>query len=155
MTVPLASKQGQLAPLRNANPEEVLQRYLAEETTKDIAKSFGVTRAALNFFLLEHAEKEWKQAQVVRALKRKEEAEDEMDSAQDALTLARARERLKAAQWDLERVCRRIYGQDAPPAGLQVLNVTIGIRRDDATNAVQHSEPTVIDHDGDAQVVDK
>ncbi len=107
---------GYLEPLRNADPKQVLQRYLAEETTTQIAQSFNVTRSGLNYWLLRVAESEWKDAQMLKALRRKEEAEDEMDSAQDALTLARARERLKAAQWDLERICRRIYGQDAPPA---------------------------------------
>ena len=133
MTVPLASKQGQLAPLKNVQAADVLQRYLAEETTTQIAQSYGVTRAALNFFLLEHAEKEWKQAQVVRALKRKEEAEDEMDKASDPLTLARARERLRAAQWDLERVQRRIYGQDVPNVA-QAVQININLRRESATN---------------------
>ena len=37
-----------------------------------------------------------------------------------------ARERLKSAQWDLERVCRRIYGQDAPAAGGRVsINISL------------------------------
>ncbi len=118
---------GHLEPLKAADPKQVLQRYLAEETTTQIAQSFGVTRSGLNYWLLRVAESEWKDAQMLKALRRKEEAEDEMDTAQDALTLARARERLKSAQWDLERVCRRIYGQDAPPAqsGLTI-NLNLG-----------------------------
>jgi len=117
---------GYLEPLKAANPREVLQRYLAEETTTQIAKSFGVTRSGLNYWLLKVAETEWKDAQMLKALRRKEEAEDELDTATDALTLARGRERLKAAQWDLERICRRIYGQDAPPAS-SGLTITLNL----------------------------
>jgi hypothetical protein len=100
---------------------------LNEESTKDIAASFGVTRSALNQWLLNTAEEQWKATQVIRALKRKEEAEDELDTAQDVLSLARGRERLKAAQWDLERVCRRIYGQDQPPDMTGRVSITLNI----------------------------
>jgi hypothetical protein len=141
MTNALASKQGALNPLKAANPNEVLQRVLSEESTKDIAASFGVTRSALNYWLIEHCDKEWKAAQYIRAAKRKEDAEDEMDTASDAFTLARAREKLRAAQWDLERVCRRIYGQDAPPS-VAAVQINIGIRKD--RDAV-HQEPVTVE----------
>lgn len=119
-----------LAPLKGVDPKAVLQRYLSDETTKQIAADYGVTRQALGQFLLKHAEDEWKEAQVARALARKESAEDDLDiisakiNASDreerdrlTLTLSLARERLKAAQWDLERVCRRIYGQENAQGG--------------------------------------
>lgn len=116
---------GHLEPLKHVDPKEVLERYLREESTIDIAKSLNVTRSGLNYWLLRVAETEWKDAQVLKALKRKEEAEDELDTATDTLTLARARERLKAAQWDLERVCKRIYGQDADNKGSSGISITI------------------------------
>jgi hypothetical protein len=134
MTNALASKQGALAPLKEVNPDEVLRRVLNEESTKDIAASLGVTRSALNQWLLNTAEEKWKAAQVIRAHKRKEEAEDEMDTATDALSLARARERLKAAQWDLERVCRRIYGQDVTPDQLGRVSITLNIGSGNSPN---------------------
>jgi len=80
----------------------------------------------LNQILLRYAEEDWRQAQVLRALQRKEEAEAELDEgAADALSLARARERLRAAQWDLERVCRRIYGADVPADLASRIHITI------------------------------
>jgi hypothetical protein len=127
--------------LRDTDPKLILQRYLSDETTKEIAASYGVTRQALGQYLLKVAESEWKEAQVARALARKESAEDDLEDAEktpDMLSLSRARERLKAAQWDLERVCRRIYGQDAPPQGVNAVQININLRREDATNAVQH-----------------
>jgi predicted transcriptional regulator len=125
----LASTQGALNPLKEVKADMILARYLAEESTTQIAKSLGVTRSALNYWLLENCEKEWRTAQVIRAMKRKEDAEDAIDQASDALTLARAREALRAAQWDLERVCRRIYGQDVPVNAGAGVQININLRR--------------------------
>ena len=133
-----------LPALRDADPKAILQRYLSDESTKDIAASYGITRQALGQFLLKHAEEEWKDAQVARALARKEQAEDEIERAGDALSLARARELLRAAQWDLERVCRRIYGQDAPVSA-QAVQVVINLRRE-AEIQRQNPDISVEDH---------
>lgn len=119
---------GSLPALRSANPQEILLRYLSDESTKDIAATYGVTRQALGQYLLKVAEDDWREAQVARAVARKEKAEDEIEAATDPLSLARARELLKAAQWDLERVCRRIYGDDRAQLNVQitpVLTITV------------------------------
>jgi hypothetical protein len=101
-----------LPVLKDLNPDDILKRYLADERSADIAQTLGVSRSALNQWLLKNCEEDWKDAQIARALTRKESAEDAMESATDALQLAKARELLKSAQWELERVCRRIYGED-------------------------------------------
>lgn len=145
-----------LPVLRETDPKLILQRYLSDESTSEIAKSYGVTRQALGQYLLSVAEEEWKSAQVARAIARKEDAEDDLSNArldlQDKegkgidrdtreLSLARvkiAEAQLKAAHWDLERVCRRIYGQDVSPDQLGRVSITLNIGGDNATNAVQH-----------------
>jgi hypothetical protein len=46
--------------------------------------------------------------------------------------VARASNLARLAQWELERVCRRIYGQEpAAVLGSGVINITIGINRDE------------------------
>jgi hypothetical protein len=77
--------------------------------------------------MLKYAEDEWKSAQLVKALMRKDRAEEMMERADNSLDLARARELLKAAQWDLERVCRRIYGQETQVNVAQIA-VQIGVQ---------------------------
>jgi hypothetical protein len=57
-----------------------------------------------------------------------------MERADNSLDLARARELLKAAQWDLEKVCRRIYGQDVQADQLGKVNIVLNIGQ-------QRSEP--------------
>ena len=143
MTNALANKQGQLAPLKNVDPKDVLDRYLAGETGPQIAQSLGVTKQALSHWLSNTAETEWKSAQFVKAWNLKEEADELVKKADNPLDLARAREMLRSAQWDLERVCRRIYGQDAPAAA-QAVQVIINLRREAATNA-PHNEVVEVD----------
>lgn len=130
MSTALANKQGQLAPLKDIDPDAILERYLAEETSTQIAASLGVTKAALSYHMLKHAEDQWKSAQLVKALMRKEAAEARLETADNPLDLARGRELLKAAQWDLERVCRRIYGQDAQ-SSVAAVQINISLRRDE------------------------
>lgn len=91
-------------------PATVLQRYLGDESTAVIAASYGVSRSRLHQWLLEHAEDHWKKAQVARALTALEKAKDGLDGADDPLELARAREQLRGAQWELERLYSRIFG---------------------------------------------
>lgn len=132
MITTLVVKPRQLAPLAGIDPQDILDRYLAEEKTADIAASLGVTFSGLSHWLIEHAEGEWKSAQLVLALKRKMEADELIDSAPNALELTRAREKLKSAQWDLEKVCRRIYGQDQPISGVQAVQININLRGTEA-----------------------
>lgn len=123
-----------LVTLRKTDPKLILARYLSDESTQQIAASYGVTRQALGQYLLKTAEDEWRSAQVARAIARKEAAEDELEDAKktpDSLSLARTREKLKAAQWDLERVCRRIYGQDQPPNAAPQVAIQINLRREE------------------------
>jgi len=148
MTTALASIQGALNPLKHVDPKEILARYIAEETGEQIAKSYGVTRSALSFFMLKNAEEEWKTAQVLKAILLKEDAEKGLSEADNALDLARAEKQLKSAQWDLERVCRRIYGSDVPADLSSRVRITINV-------APQESNPQVTIDGETGQVTDK
>lgn len=108
--------------LTEANPDDVIKRYLNGETSKQIAASYAVTRQGLGFYLRQHAPEPWKEAQIIVAIERKERAEDEIEVCDDALSLARAREGLRSAQWELERVFSRVYGPK------QELAVTMDVR---------------------------
>lgn len=120
---------GGMALLVGADPRVILQRYLSDQSSEDIARDYGCTRQALARFMLNHAEEGWKEAQVARAIARKERAEDDLETAADPLSLASARERLKAAQWDLERVCRRVYGQDRAQVHVHIMDLGERLRR--------------------------
>ena len=94
--------------------KDTISRALNDERIADIAASYGLAKSTLNAALLRHSGDEWRDAQAARALTKLQEAQDGLDSATDVLSLARAREQIKSRQWELERLCRRLYGQDAP-----------------------------------------
>jgi hypothetical protein len=134
---------------------EALRRYERGEQVRQICTSYGVSNVTLYKRIIEVAQDEWKALQVGRALSIKEKAEEDILNAPDGLSLARAREALKAAQWDLERVCRRIYG-DAPPVQLTVnIGDVVGrvaeLERELAIAAALPSNPPVLEHSDASQ----
>ena len=132
------------APLEHLTVQAVLDRLLADEPSTSIAKSLGVHRSALNQWLLRNCQEDWKSAQVARAISTLELAKEELRLAPDALSLARAREQVKAAQWELERLHSRLYGLkgDAGPVAAPVLNITLSVEQPQQITAAQ---PLIID----------
>jgi hypothetical protein len=122
-------------PLTKYEPKalaaQVIDRYMDGEKVADIAKQLGLKGGEQIYRLLcTHAEEDWKSAQASRALVEYERAKEGLDSASDGLSLARAREQIKTAQWELERVLRRLYGQEAPAhLGQGTVHINIGINR--------------------------
>ena len=84
------------------DPDEVLARYLTEQTTSQIAQSYGITRKSLVAWLRDVRPQGWKRVQLIRAHDRKEFGNEGLESAADALSLARARELVRSAQWELQ-----------------------------------------------------
>ena len=87
---------------QDLDPDAVIQRYLSEATTSQIASQYGISRKALTKWMRNQRPAEWRQAQILRALCIKEDSENGLMSAADALSLARARELLRSAQFDLQ-----------------------------------------------------
>ena len=87
---------------QDLKPQDVLQRYLTESTTSQIASQYGLSRKALVRWLREVVPVEWRQIQLTRAHVFIEDGEDGLAVAPDALSLARAREMVKAAQFRLQ-----------------------------------------------------
>ena len=108
---PGVMSQGLTQIPEDLNPDTVLERYLTEETTSQIAVEYGISRKTLVRWLIKERPEQWKQVQIVRALCRKEQGNEGIEYACDALSLARAREMLRSGQWDLERLDSNNYGQ--------------------------------------------
>ena len=126
------TKSGSLTTLPSEQREtllrSVLERVIQGERTADIASAIGTTRGALTQALLKHAEEDWRDAQAVRALGRLDDAEDQLDKAENSFEVAKATARIKAAQWNLERLLSKLYG-DHMPASMQAIQINIGINR--------------------------
>ena len=96
----------------NFDPTPILDRYLHGEEIADIADTLGVHPKALNYHLLKPDIVEaWRAAQVAVSLAELQEAKSVIRSSPDSLSLGRAREQLRSAQWDLERLLSRLFGQ--------------------------------------------
>jgi hypothetical protein len=118
------------------DPQKILANYLDGQGTEDIADSLGVSVEKLIYYLTTRTPEKWQEAVLIKALKRQAEAEDEIDSAKDLVELRRAETKLKSAQWNLERVCRRIYGQDAPMEPNEKVNIILNIGTSNNTEKV-------------------
>lgn len=137
--------KGSKATLPTISPDDLLARYRSGQNGYEIAKHYGVTHQALYAYLLRHREKDWQSEQVARSLADYEKAKteyetirrqakqinDQKDADRARIALACAQAQVKAAQWDLEKLCRRLFGQDAPPSTGSGLVINIGIHRSD------------------------
>lgn len=115
------------------DPKKILAQYVSGQKTEDIAQRLGVDARTLRYHLASHSPEDWKAAVLLTALNRQQEAEDEIDEAKDMLALRKAETKLKSAQWNLERVCRRIYGDVKEAPQQQPVMISINLRRDDDT----------------------
>jgi hypothetical protein len=114
-----------------------------------MAPQYGVSDVTIYALLLREHEDDWKEVQKARALARKERAEEKCRTAPDVLSLARAREELRSAQWELERLLRRLYGQDQQVQNGAAVSINITLRRENATDerVVSSTEPQIIGGD--------
>ena len=126
------------------NPHEVLQRYLTEATTSQIAGQYGLSRKALVKWLRSTVPTEWKEIQLIRAHANLEQGEDGIEDAeasQSAISLACTRERIKAAQWRLQSLDKDYH----PKQELTITDKTdLGDRLRRSRERVIEGESTVI-----------
>lgn len=107
--------------------DNAIERYGAGESVYAIANDLGIEHTTLYRHLVKEREDQWRDAKVSKALVEVEDAEQALKDAADMLALSRARERLRAAQWQLERLLRRIYGQEAPEASHGRISITLNV----------------------------
>lgn len=116
----------------DGNAEAILERLRQRESVKDIADSLGVSDVTVYGFLLRHAPDQWMEISAGKSLARIEKAADDLDTAEDQLTVSRARESARLAQWDLERAARKLYGDNKS----ENTGVTVNVIIDRGTDGV-------------------
>jgi len=127
--------------------DSLISHYEAGVSIYELAEKLGVSNTTLYRQLVKHRTEDWKEVSAARYQAIIERCEKEIKGARDGLAVTRAREELANARWMLERLQRRIYGQDAPPAGAQAVQININLRGERATNAVQHEIVDVVEQD--------
>jgi transposase-like protein len=111
--------------------DAILSHYENGASIYDLAEKLGVNNATLYRALKKYRLEDWKEIASARYEAEIEDSEKELKSAADMLAVTRARERMAAARWKLERIDRKIYGQDQPAVG-NAVQVNISLRRDAA-----------------------
>lgn len=116
------------AERRQEIADQVLARYIQGEQVANMAAEYSTSDVTIYALLLRERQEDWKDIQTARALARLERSQDKLETAADALSLARARESVRSAQWELERLLRRLYGEDKAQVAVQinpVLNISV------------------------------
>jgi len=140
-----ALKNGAVSKLSAVEQAEIVQgmlnEYLEGGNIPDISRRLGFSPSAGYSLLVRHNEQGFKDAQIARALETLETAEADMaDTKGDGLKLARAEKRMKAAQWKLERLFSKLYGQNVPAAvGVVVINIGMKLRDTAPGNVIEAS----------------
>lgn len=97
--------------------EHIIERVAKGERLRDIAESLGITHGAISQQLAKDAEY---QAAMEAGLEAKmDQREEELERAEDGLTVARARELLSHARWRAERRLPHLYGQQRQAVAIQ------------------------------------
>ena len=108
--------QGALAEI---DPKPFLQQLYAGKSLRDIATQIGVSRQAVHAWMLRESNDTYHEAITAALVARVVEADEKLDTAADAVDIARAREQARFARMDLERRRPGLYGQ-RPSTAIQV-----------------------------------
>lgn len=109
MQLYVPSDTGKLAGVR---PETILQRIADGDLLRQVAKDYGCTRSAVSHYIRAHVPADiWQDVRQLSIAARLDRSADELESAADPLTLARARESLRLWMWRAEREFPAQWGQ--------------------------------------------
>lgn len=112
-----------------------ITRYLNGDDATAIADHYSITRQRLYQVMSETDPEGWRQAQAARALAEFDRTYEAMRDASDPLSLARAREMHKSAQWVMERLLRKLYGDTKQDD--KSISITVNVQRQDDVPSVQ------------------
>jgi transposase-like protein len=96
--------------LANADSQTVLQRINAGASLRQLAKEIGVSNVGLRAWLLREAGEQYNDAITNALTLRVAEADEELEAANDPVSVTRAREIARFARMDLERRRPGLYG---------------------------------------------
>ena len=97
--------------LANADSNAVLQRINKGASLRQLASELGVSNVGLRAWLLRESGESYHEAVTNALTLRVAEADEELQAADDPVSVARAREIARFARMDLERRRPGLYGQ--------------------------------------------
>lgn len=112
--------EGEVIEMKDALPE-IVRRYAAGESMRDIAPDYNVDRATLYRWMLAGVgDKQYADIVTSCLVRRVQEADEMLRSAREPCDVARAREIARFARMDLERRRPQLYGPKQEIAAVAV-----------------------------------
>jgi CRISPR/Cas system Type II protein with McrA/HNH and RuvC-like nuclease domain len=105
--------------LATLDPMPVLARLQSGESLRTIAADLGVSNVGLRAWLLREDREQYSEVITAALTTRVAEADERLDEAEDAVSIARAREQARFARMDYERRRPSLYGQ-RPSTAVQI-----------------------------------
>lgn len=102
--------------IAHLDPQPILDRIHRGESLRTIAADLGVSNVGLRAWLLREDAEQYQHVITAALALRVAEADEELDSASDNISIARAREQCRFSRMDLERRRPLLYGQKAQQA---------------------------------------
>jgi hypothetical protein len=97
--------------LANMDPKPILDQLLNGSSLRQIAADIGVSNVGLRAWLLREDREQYHEAITAALAQRVAESDVALDAADDAISIARARETARFARMDFERRRPTLYGQ--------------------------------------------
>lgn len=101
------------------DPAPILQRLQSGESLRTIAADLGVSNVGLRAWLLREDREQYSDVITAALTTRVAEADERLETAGDAISVARAREMARFSRMDLERRRPSLYGQ-RPSTAVQI-----------------------------------
>lgn len=115
---------------RTAALDKALERFSGGDDIHAIAGELKISVSTLCRHLVMDREEQWKAAKRARTLAELEDAEKDLKGAADTFQVNKAAARIKAAQWQLEKLYRTVYGDEGDKGSDRVsITLNIGIQR--------------------------
>jgi hypothetical protein len=108
---------------------KILDAYEQDKTIDEQAAELGVSNVTVYKLIVSECPEEWKAVQSARAERLYAEARQALADAATPFDLMKAEKRAKSAQWELERLNARMYGQTQPTTVQVPIQINIGIDR--------------------------
>jgi transcriptional regulator with XRE-family HTH domain len=133
--------------LPRANKQELIAQAIDQHadgmSLRQIAEQIGVSHQAIRKWLLTAGD-QYKQAQISGLTQRIIEADEMLESATDAVGIARAREIARYARWDAERRLPHLFGPKVEQTGGISVNVVINNPLESVSSVPKRAAPSAI-----------
>lgn len=147
----MASTNGKHGALKKHNPDAILARINAGSSLRQIAAEIGVSNVGLRAWLLRENSEQYADAITNALTLRVAEADEALELAPDAVSIARAREQARFARMDLERRRPGLYG--AKPSTAVNINGTDGMNVQIVSYASHTAEQQLLDIEADNRTI--